>query len=441
VVVIGAGTAGCVVSEVLSRDPACFVTLIEAGPDRSADKGLDLYRALADPERQWPNVECRSGDSVRPYVRGRGVGGTGAINGMVLQAGPPAAYDQWAALAGCAGWDWTSFGPTVQRVVDAGVAVAPSQWGYADAALARGASTLGSSVITPARLGLVGGVRQSTDVTSLAVARFRSNVRVRTNLLVRRVGFDPSGIGPALVEFVSGEVLDVDLVVVCAGAIESPALLVRSGIERPGVGTNLHDHPSLSVPLLRPPSLPVADSPVTSLIVESPREWLQVVPLNRTSVLSTSPAAWLCGIMRMYGRGRVIAGNDPHVRPVLVYGEEDERDRHLLRRGARFLVELLQGSGAESASVLGDLREDEECDAWADTHRGTYFHAAGTCRMGSPDDDLAVVDATCQVIGQPGLYVIDASIFPDQPPALPYATTVAVATVAAERLAERLRTV
>ncbi len=441
VVVIGAGTAGCVVAEVLSRDPACFVTLIEAGPDRSSDTGDDLYTALVDPERQWPNVECRSGDSVWPYVRGRGVGGTGAINGMLLHAGPASAYDTWAELPGCAGWDWASVAPAIQRVVAGGVAIAPSDWGYADASLARGEATLGSSawspVVTAARLGFVGGVRQSTDVTHLASARLRENVCVRTDLVVRRVGFGASRFGAATVEFVDGETLEADAVVVCAGAIESPALLVRSGIERPGVGANLHDHPSLSVPL-SPPSLPRAESPVTSLIVEAPDDWLQVVPLNRTSVLPDSPPAWLCGIMRMYGRGRVVTGVDPLERPLLVYGADDERDRLLLRRGARFLAELLHASGAVSASDLGDLTDDAAWDAWADTHRGTYFHAAGTCRMGSPDDDFAVVEATCQVIGQPDLYVIDASIFPEQPPALPYAATVAVATIAAERLSESI---
>ena len=178
---------------------------------------------------------------------------------------------------------------------------------------------------------------------------------------------------------------------------------------------------------------------------------IQVLPL---SGLGLGPeearlGAFMAGVMRSYGRGCVaLRADDPHGPPIVAFELlEDERDRAALRRATRLLLGLAASTaiGAEVTSVAIDDRgtpidalagaDDNALDTWVRSNLADYLHAAGTCRMGSTTDGLAVVDPTCRVIGYDGVSVIDASVFPDLPQANPHLPTLMVATRAAEGLA------
>jgi choline dehydrogenase-like flavoprotein len=420
VIVVGAGSAGCVVAASLARK-GFAVTLIEAGPDRDVTDGSlainspDLYRAGSDlsytqhADASWTDY---SGTHSGGYPRGLGVGGSGAINGLLLHPGTRHDYDQWAALPGCNGWDSTSVWPILQRRLSAGRP--HTQRGPVDQLVEQNFTS------TPALFAIdANGRRACSAATDLYEVRALLNLR--TTSPVQRVLIE---LGRATgVELVSGEVLEADLVIVSAGVLGSPKLLWQSGLDRPGIGENLHDHPSVSfvVPLdaAVPDTIPLTT--VTGTIDNNLE--VQLLPLNRSE--NPEHGNVMIGVLKQHGRG-VLNEESLQLNFAL-----DERDHAALRTAAR-AAQRLPHSG--EINII-DPTDNDALDAWITKHPGNYLHAAGTCRMGSPTDELAVVDNNCQVIGVAGLYVVDASIFPDQPRANPYLPTLAVAELAASRIA------
>jgi 5-(hydroxymethyl)furfural/furfural oxidase len=269
-------------------------------------------------------------------------------------------------------------------------------------------------------------------------------------------------------------------VIVSAGAIGSPALLQRSGIGRSSVGRNLHDHTSISVTLRlseNPTSTEIDQSPnaqehhreftPTNVVLESYNH-IQILPVSK---LPDDPTlgVWMASpFQAIHGRGSVTAHPDG-TNEVRFNSFSDERDRAQLRQAARLLGQLLdqlpdqpndqlndqlRGAGPQllldraafwakpvDPNITEQLRTltDNDLDNWALNHQGSYYHAAGTCRMGPADDPRSVVDPLCAVLDWSSISVIDASIFPDLPTANPYLPTVAAAQLAATRLATHLR--
>ena len=433
VVIVGAGAAGCVVAATLAN--AEFdVTLVEGGPDRNPDDATapvnsgDLFRAAT--ARQYvyeAAATAGAGEPTRPYLRGVGIGGSGSINGLLLHRGTPEDYERWAALPGCDGWDSGELWPRVQRRYDRGRT--HERRGPVDALLAA------SLPVEPARFAIDATGRRACSATT-DLDPVRRQIDVRTDAPVRRVLIEHGRCGG--VELDSRETIDADLVVVCAGALQSPLLLQRSGVDRPGIGANLHDHPAIgvAVPLFESTPLDIAPTTVVAHLTSGgSHPHLQVLPLNRIGIddHDTRAGALLIGVLEQYGRGRIRREPDGSV--TLDFNQNnDERDRAAARLAAAFAHRILATHpGIEH--VPSPDEPPEVTDAWVATHRGEYLHAAGTCRMGSVDDDGAVVDNTCQVIATPGLYVVDASIFPNQPRTNPYLATLAVAELAAERIA------
>jgi choline dehydrogenase-like flavoprotein len=412
-IVVGAGAAGCVVAANFVR--AGFdVTLVEAGPDRDV---TDPNLAVNSPDLYQASSDTRYSRSVSGgYVRGRGLGGSGAINGLLLHPGLREDYDRWAATPGCDGWGSASLWPILRRRLASGRSY--DQRGRIDRLVERHFTT------SPAIFAISEtGLRACSAATDLLPVR--SSLRLRTDAsVVRALTECGQAVG---VELDSGEILDADLVVLSSGIVGSPVLLWRSGLDRPGIGANLHDHPSISFHVAIDASASPEEVPLTTVTgTVSSNPEIQILPLNRTP--NREYGAVMIGVLKQHGRGNLTQNDSGEVTLNFVL---DDCDHAALRTTARLAQRLKVNP--EVAAI--DPTNNDALDLWVGTNPGNYLHAAGTCRMGLPTDDYAVVDHNCQVIGVRGLYVVDASIFPDQPRANPYLPTLAVAELAAARIA------
>lgn len=486
VVVVGAGSAGAVVAARLSEDPSRTVLLLEAGPDyRSADTPPELQSVepgrvaptVAHAETfTYPRLRARRSARQEPelYLRGRGVGGSSAINGMFAIRPTVEDYDGWAA-AGATGWAYDDVLPLLNAMeddldfgdadhhgaggpipitrprredlcaLDAAVDAVSAQRGHPWAPDHNAPGTTG---VSPYAYNGRDGRRVSTNDGYLEPARGRANLTVRGDAQVDRVLLSGGRVTGVRV-LLDGQWQDVEAaeVVVSAGAIHSPAILQRSGIgpspllralgievvaDLP-VGLGLQEHPgiALAVDLLEAPdygALPQRGQlcvRFSSGVDDEPND-LMIAACGALGV--GLPVAGIAGwVNRVTSTGTVaITGADPTAEPqvdfdLLSTPEDLRRFRVLfdelrawaLQPELRALAGRLSLGAAEldPATVLSD----REFHDFALANVADTVHGTSTCVMGTPGRPDVVVDPSGRVVGIDGLRVADASILPWTP--------------------------
>jgi choline dehydrogenase len=502
-IVIGAGAAGCLLANRLSAEPRHRVLLLEAGgPDRSLWYRIPVgYRhTIGNPASDWcfaAEPEPGLGGRVLRHPRGKVLGGSTAINGMVVIRGQAADYDGWRAL-GLPGWGWGEVLPFFKRHEDffagaddlhgAGgewrVDAARMHWPVLDAVQAACTEAGVPAVsdfnrgdnfgVGPIHVNQKHGRRWSAADAFLKPVLRRPNLTVVTGALVDRILFDDAR-ATGVSWFVNGIERHAGAareVVLAAGALGSPQILMRSGIgpaehlrghgiapwlDRPGVGANLHDHLQIGLryriegatSLNAAMNSRLAQAGMALRYALTRRGPLTMAPcqiglfarsrpeVDRAdlgwNVLAFSRAAFdapfdphpgltmIVYDLRPTSRGRVRLRAQDAAAPPSVFMNylATDRDRAVAADAIRLTRRIMAGAALAphrpSEVWPGPTaRDDDEGTLLAAMAEkaNTIFHPVGSATMGRADDPMAVVDAQLRVIGAVNLRVVDASVMP-----------------------------
>ncbi len=524
-VIVGGGSAGCVVAARLAEDPGTRVLLLEAGPDASAIDEVQVPAAFSRLFRSrydWNYVtlpqERADGRPVY-WPRGRLLGGSSAMNAMIYIRGNRVDYDAWRDDYGCAGWGFRELFPYFLRAEDNSRAESPyhGKGGplsvqdlryksehtghFIQAAIRRGA--VANEDFNGAQQDGVGyyqvtqrGGRRCSAADGY-LADKPKNLTVVTDALVTGVLMEGGrAAGVTYRHNGADETARAEAeVILAAGAIGSPQLLMLSGIgpadhlrehgiyviaDMPSVGANLIDHPAVpvvwSTPSLKGPWESSGNAgfarwrlthkgPLTSNIAEAggfarsdPRlpapdlQW-HVLPVGFREQGLTDPArramTVLVTLADVASRGRLtLASGDPRHRPLIDPGYlSDVRDLSALAIGVRLARDYgtaapLSKICAEELSPGEGAHTDHEMRDYIRANIASGYHPVGTCAMGADVGRSAsgydsVVDTLLRVRGVDGLRVVDASVMPTLPRGNTNAPTIAIAERAADLIAGR----
>jgi choline dehydrogenase len=480
VVVVGGGTAGAIVASRIAERGDRPVVLLEAGPDFPGPEqtppilrfgGYSEGRVTTrDYSWKWDTVLTAEGGTPYTLHSGKVIGGGSSVNGQVWLRGLADDFDGNWARRGATDWTWKHVAPWYAATEDdrdfpahgdRGPVlvrrVPPGNWhplhtGFVDMCLAKGFplcpdfNAAGATGVGPQPFNNSDGVRLSTAFSHLGAVRGRCPIRVLGDHEVERILFDRDRAVGVLARDPSGRAITVRAeqeVVLAAGALGTPWLLLRSGVgpagqlrrhgipvvaDLAGVGSSLREHPQVVVRWRAKPGQELgqtsARAPVALRLTAPGSPLAGDLKLSIAAFQDERGAGIQASVFLMLAlsAGSVsLAAERPDARPVVDLGFlEHPEDLRRMRDAVRLTVDLVESS-AELRPMVGEridpdddeMARDAALDTWLRRKIQGTFHPSSTCAIGSPESPGTVVNQEGEVRGVRGLRVVDASVMAD----------------------------
>lgn len=519
-IIVGSGAAGSTIAYRLSEMPDAKILILEAGGTKIPEQVAIPYRwnelLLTEIDWAYMSVPQPGLNNRQIYcAAGKLIGGTSNIYHMIHTRGKPEDYDNWA-YDGCPGWSFKEVLPYLQKlenqedntnptagkggplnVINAKELGNPVSQTFIDACVELGYPYVEDFNATPLGVGwhhvdIKNGKRWGARTAYLEPALSRPNVTLESNaqatrLLIenkRCVGIEYQQDGQLKTAHANQEVI------LCAGAIQSPKLLMLSGIgnpehlqqfnipvvvDLPGVGENFHDHPLVIGPvglMSKPGPDPQGNMTEVALFWKSQSDMyvpdLEICLVHRAPFGDAffenvvrrvqthqplEPVAQLVdprlilsipGLVRPLSRGWVrLESNDPIANPLINpnYGDQKSDIEHIVTmiKISReiYASKAFSEWGLTPVSPGPEVASDEDLRTWVINNLGSYYHFVGSCKMGT--DNLSVVDPKLKVYGVEGLRVADGSVIPTIPSANPHTTIVMIGEKVADLIKQQLK--